>query len=114
MCSKSWGSDEVVDSTIIVGIVAAGSAVAGSVLTLIGARITSGPPADQVMINRFTALADLQEKERKKLEVVAADLEVMVIRLMEWADEVVIVAERRRVELPPRPKFAHHIDGRAL
>lgn len=97
------------DPTLITALVAAGSAVAGSALTIVAARITSKPAADQVALNRFTALADLQERERKKLEVVAADLEIMVIKLMEWADEVVIVAERRRVELPPRPKFAHRI-----
>ncbi len=62
----------------------------------------------EVVLNRLTTLADLQEKERKKLEAVAADLEVMVIKLIAWADEATILAERRNVKLPPRPKFAHH------
>lgn len=102
------------DTAIVIGTIAAASAVFGSLVTILTARVASKPAADQVALNRLTVLADLQERERKKLETVAADLEIMVIRFIEWADEVVIVAERRHIELPPRPKFAHHIDGRAL
>lgn len=93
------------DLTIGVALIAAGSALGASVITILTTKITTKPAADQVVLNRLTTLADLQEKERKKLETVAADLEVMVIKLLAWADEVTIVAERRHVELPPRPQF---------
>lgn len=95
------------DLTIGVALISAGSAVAASILTILTTRIASKPAADQVVLNRLTALADLQEKERKKMEAVTADLEIMVIRLVEWADEVTVIADRRNVKLPKRPKFAN-------
>ncbi len=93
--------------------VAVVAALAGPLVT---ARIVRKPSADEALTKRFEALIDRQEEERqhltadfekreKKLERVAGELEVMVLRLIEWADEVAVTAKRRGVGLPPRPKF---------
>lgn len=90
--------------------------IAALVGPLITARVMRKPSADEALTKRFEALIDRQEEERqhltadfekreKKLERVAGELEVMVLRLIEWADEVTVKAKRRGVDLPPRPKF---------
>lgn len=71
------------------------------------ARIGSGPNSEQAATARFTALIDRQEAERVKLEKVAAELEVMVVLLLDWADQVEEKSEEADFELPPRPKFRH-------
>lgn len=98
------------------------AAVCGAVLGVVTARITAKPATDEALTERFTALVDRQELERKnlvedfdrrekKLEAVAADLEVMVIKLIEWADEVTVTGSREGWALPPRPKFKHMNGG---
>lgn len=106
------------DPVIITSAVAGLAAIFGSAVTVLVARISAGPSTEDALTNRFEALVNRQEIERlalvkdfdareAKLERVAADLEVMVIRFMEWADEVTVVAALHNVELPARPKFAH-------
>ena len=94
----SWGE--------LLAPVLGGSIVSAAAAYLV-AKITSGPTTEQALTAKFTALIDRQEHERVKLERVAADLEVMVIRLIDWADQVCEVAEDNDLEIPPRPKFAH-------
>jgi hypothetical protein len=102
-------------SLIVVPFIAAIAGIIGGLLT---ARVTSKPATDEALTERFTALVDRQELERKnlvedfdrrekKLEAVAADLEVMVIKLIEWADEVTVRGNQQGWILPPRPKFKH-------
>lgn len=113
----------MIDYTLVA--VAGASASVGGVFAVISARIAAGAPKSAALTEQFKALIDRQETERKalidefdwraleaakreeKLDRVASDLEAMVIRLIEWADEVTIIASRRGVELPPRPKFTH-------
>lgn len=117
------------DSAIIVGLIAAGAAAFGAGITVFTAKIGAGPNVTNAQTARFTALIDRQDIERKalldefewrtldqaqkmeKLERVTADLEAMVVRFIEWADEVTLVALQRGVELPPRPKFPHVVAG---
>lgn len=116
---------------IIISAIAAGAAIFGSMVTILTARIMTGPGTSEAQTHKFTALIDRQETERKalieefewrtfeqakreeKLERVASDLEAMVVRLIEWGDEVTIVATRRGVKLPPRPKFPHVVTSPA-
>lgn len=106
-------------NTLLVVAAIAGPLVAG-MASFFAAKANSKPSADTALTARFEAYISRQEQERvrmvddyaakmKKLETVTADLESMVIQFMEWADEVVIVTERRGVKIPDRPKFHHHV-----
>lgn len=87
---------------VAVGI---GGPLVGAAIAYLGARHTARPAIEQALTAKFSALVDRQEREIAKLEAVAADLEVMLIRLLAWADEVSTVAERRNIAIPPRPRF---------
>lgn len=87
---------------VAVGI---GGPLAGATVAYLAARHSARPTIEQALTAKFSALVDRQEREIAKLGAVAADLEVMVIRLVAWADEVSTVAERRNVTIPPRPRF---------
>lgn len=94
------------DNPWVLVVVGVGGPLLAAIVTYLGTRLSAGPLADQALTAKFSALVDRQERERAKLEAVAADLEVMVIRLLRWADEVAEIAETGRLELPERPRFA--------
>lgn len=114
------------DNWIVLLAVGIGGPLVASALTYLGTRTSAKPSAEQARTAHFDALVGRLEKEvdRRvadnvklesellKLEAVAADLEVMVIRLLAWADEVSVEAERRGLDLPVRPKFRHMADGK--
>lgn len=79
----------------------------GGLLTYFATRLTARPAAEQALTVKFTALIDRQEHERVKLEKIAAELEVMVVLMVDWADQVIDLAEANDLELPLRPKFKH-------
>lgn len=104
-------------NTLLVMIALGGPVVAG-VASFLAARVNSKPAADAALTVRFEAFIRHQDEERarliaehdakmRKLEAVTSDLETIVIKFMEWADEVIIVTQRRGVKIPDRPKFSH-------
>lgn len=94
-----------------------GAAAAGGGISALGvvlaARMTAKPSEAAALTERYTALMDRQTTEREylerqiaKLETVASDLEIMVLRLNEWRDEVVILMRMRGiVDYPTPPKY---------
>lgn len=90
--------------------VGVGGPLIGGLLTYLGTRVAAGPSIAQSLTARFSALVDRQEKERAKLEAVARDLEIMVVKLLAWSDEVVEIADERGLDLPPRPRFLPKVE----
>ena len=84
-----------------------GGSIVSAVAAFLVAKITSGPTTEQALTAKFTALIDRQEAERLKLEKIAGELEVMVVLLIDWADQVEDQAEVADFQLPQRPKFKH-------
>ena len=109
------------DNWLVLLAVGIGGPLVGGLVTYLGTRTTARPSEEQSLTERFKALVDRQEVERQtleaarakleldvmKLERVAEDLEIMVVRLMAWSEQVTAAAEREGWDLPERPKFRH-------
>jgi hypothetical protein len=87
------------------------SGILGSVATILVSKITAGPAQEEALTKRFMALIEAQDRKIAKLERNLADLEVKIIRDDAWAEAAQVLAARRHVELPPRPKFSHFNGG---
>jgi hypothetical protein len=100
-------------TTNLVSIISAIFGVCAVCWTIWTARQVSKPATDAALTQRFTELVDRQTKERihlerqiLKLETIAADLEVMVIKLTAWRDDVIVLMRMRGIEdYPEPPKF---------
>lgn len=110
----------VVEVTLIASAASAASSFLTAVLSgrmaanaaIRASKAAAGPAAEEALTQRFNSLVDRMTEERLRLEreiekqaKVATDLEVMVIRLVDWGDEVVARMALLGVEHPPRPRF---------
>lgn len=100
--------------TEIGAIVTACIGVAGAIVVPIWVgRQNAQAATDTALTARFSALIDRQTAEREhlerqilKMETVTADLEVMVIKLTAWRDDVIVLMKMRGiVDFPEPPKF---------
>lgn len=95
------------DTALVAAVCSAAAAIGAALITIRTSKIAVGPATDEALTKRFMALIETQDRKIAKLEANLADLEIKLIKDDAWAEEVMLLAARRSVTLPPRPKFSH-------
>lgn len=103
----AFGASELTSAVALI------AAVGAIVVPIWSSRQNVKPATDEALTKRFTELVDRQGVEREKLEkhiikmeTVAADLEVMVLKLTAWRDDVIVLMRMRGIlDFPEPPKF---------